>query len=118
MQAPLSSRFYSLLPAVKLIKLINRQLSWLTGNLTCLRVLGLHSFKKRVQLDGLREPLVYFYALLRAYTRFSGLHSFQGYTVFKFHPLRSRYRDPAASPLNAGQYMFENRAIKLINRQF
>ena len=40
-----------------------------------------------------------FYALLRA---------FQGYTVFKFYPLSLRYRDPAASPLNARQYMFEN----------
>ena len=47
----------------------------------------------------------------------SGLHSFQGYTVFKFYPLSLRYRDPAASPLNARQYMFENHAIKLINRQ-
>ena len=47
----------------------------------------------------------------------SGLHSFQGYTVFKFYPLSLRYRDPAASPLNARQYMFENQAIKLINRQ-
>ena len=41
----------------------------------------------------------------------------QGYTVFKFYPLSLRYRDPAASPLNARQYMFENQAIKLINRQ-
>ena len=41
----------------------------------------------------------------------------QGYKVFKFYPLSLRYRDPAASPLNARQYMFENRAIKLINRQ-
>ena len=41
----------------------------------------------------------------------------QGYTVFKFYPLSLRYRDPAASPLNARQYMFENHAIKLINRQ-
>ena len=95
------------------IKLINRQLSWLTGSLTCLR-----AFTR-------------FYALLRAFTRFyallrnlqfsklssSGLHSFQGYTVFKFYPLSLRYRDPAASPLNARQYMFENHAIKLINRQ-
>ena len=65
------------------IKLINRQLSWLTGSLTCLG---------------------------------SGLHSFQGYTVFEFYPLSLRYRDPAASPLNARQYMFENQPIKLINR--
>ena len=36
---------------------------------------------------------------------------------FKFYPLSLRYRDPAASPLNARQYMFENQAIKLINRQ-
>jgi len=42
---------------------------------------------------------------------------FQGYTVFKFYPLSLRYRDPAASPLNARQCMFENHAIKLINRQ-
>ena len=72
------------------IKLINRQLSWLTGSVTCLR-----AFTR-------------FYALLRA---------FQGYTVFKFYPLSLRYRDPAASPLNARQYMFENQAIKLINLQ-
>ena len=44
-------------------------------------------------------------------------HTFQGYTVFKFCPLSLRYRDPAASPLNARQYVFENQAIKLINRQ-
>ena len=44
-------------------------------------------------------------------------HPVQGYTVFKFYPLSLRYRDPAASPLNARQYMFENQAIKLINRQ-
>ena len=59
-----------------------------------------------------------FYALLRAFTHFYALlRAFQGYTVFKFCPLSLRYRDPAASPLNARQYMFENRAIKLINRQ-
>ena len=63
----------------------------------------------------LREALVYFYSLLRL--GFSGLHSFQGYTVFKFYPLSLRYRDPAASPLNARQCMFENHAIKLINWQ-
>ena len=33
-------------------------------------VSALHSFEKRVQLDGLREMLVYFDALLRAFTRF------------------------------------------------
>ena len=32
-------------------------------------------------------------------------------------PLSLRYRDPAANPFNARHYMFENRAIKLINRQ-
>ena len=42
----------------------------------------------------------------------------QGYTVFKFYPLSFKYRDPAASPLNARQCMLENQAIKLINRQF
>ena len=47
----------------------------------------------------------------------SGLHTFQGYTVLRFYPLSLKYRDPAASPLNARQYMFENQAIKLINRQ-
>ena len=41
----------------------------------------------------------------------------QGYTVFKFYPLSLKYRDPAASPLNARQYMFKNQAITLINRQ-
>ena len=59
-----------------------------------------------------------FYALLRAFTRFYALlRAFQGYTVVKFYPLSLRYRDPAASPWNARQYMFENQAIKLINRQ-
>ncbi len=79
------------------INLFNRQLSWLTASLTCLR------------------------AFLRAFTRFQGYtvqgYTVQGYTVFKFYPLSLRYRDPAASPLNARQYMFENQAIKLINRQ-
>ena len=59
-----------------------------------------------------------FYALLRAFTRFYALlRAFQGYTVFNVYPLSLRYRDPAASPLNARQYMFENQGIKLINRQ-
>ena len=39
------------------IKLINRQLSWLTGSLTCLR-----AFTR-------------FYALLRAFTRFYAIYS-------------------------------------------
>ena len=70
----------------------------------------------------LREALVYFYALFRAFisvkqfTPFT-VYSVQGYTVFKSYPLSLRYRDPAASPLNARQYMLENQAIKLINRQ-
>ena len=58
-----------------------------------------------------------FYALLSQLSNLTCLRAFQGYTVFKFYPLSLRYRDPAASPLNARQYMFENQAIKLINRQ-
>ena len=85
-----------------------------------------------------------FYALLCAFTQFTVLSSLlrlqftpftvQGYIVFKFYPLSLkyrnpaasllnarhlslRYRNPAASPLNARHYMFENHAIKLINRQ-
>ena len=110
------------------IKLINRQLSWLTGSLTCLRAF--------THFYALLRAFTRFYALLRVFTRFYALlraftrlihrqftftrfqdYTFHGYTVFKFYPLSLRYRDPAASPLNARQYMFENRAIKLINRQ-
>ena len=59
------------------------------------------------------------YALLRAFISVKQFTPFtvQGYTVFKFYPLSLRYRDPAASPLNARQYMFENQSIKLINWQ-
>ena len=46
----------------------------------------------------------------------TSLRAFQGYIVLKFYPLSLKYRDPAASPLNARQCMFENDAIKLINR--
>ena len=46
------------------IKLINRQLSWLTGSLTCLR-----AFTR-------------FYALLRAFTRFYAIYSFKQFTPF------------------------------------
>ena len=55
----------------------------------------------------LREALVYVNNLNSA---------FQGYTVFKFYPLSLKYRDPAASPLNARQCMLEKHATKLIYR--
>ena len=59
------------------IKLINRQLSWLTGSLTCLRAF--------TRFYALLRAFTRFYALLNAFkqftplsafTRFSGLHSF------------------------------------------
>ena len=47
---------------------------------------------------------------------FNKFKTVQGYTVFKFYPLSFKYRDLAAGPLDARQCMFENHAIKLINR--
>ena len=93
------TRFYALLRAFTRFYALLSQLS----SLTCLR-----AFISVKQFTPFTVYSVYS----------SGLHSFQGYTVFKFYPLSLRYRDPAASPLNTRQYMFENHAIKLINRQF
>ena len=47
------------------IKLINRQLSWLTGSLTCLRAF--------TRFYALLRAFTRFYALLRAFTRFYAL---------------------------------------------
>ena len=50
------------------IKLINRQLSWLTGSLTCLR-----AFTRFYALLRALRAFTRFYALLRAFTRFYAL---------------------------------------------
>ena len=73
------------------IKLINRQLSWLTGSLTCLR-----AFISVKQLSSL--------TCLRAFT---SVKQFSSLLRLQFTPLT----------VNARHYMFENQAIKLINRQ-
>ena len=68
------------------------------------------------ELDGITEAgraFVFKLSLFNPFARSAGIFC----TVFKFYPLSLRYRDPAASPLNARQCMFENYAIKLINRQ-
>ena len=81
------------------IKLINRQLSWLTGSLTCLR-----AFTRFYALLRAFISVKQFISLLRL--QFTPL-TIQGYTVLKFHPLSLDNRDPAASPLNARQYVFD-----------
>ena len=69
--------------------------------------------KKRFQIDDItnaERAFVFKLFLCNPFARSAGI-------FFQFCPLSLRYRDPATSPLNARQYMFENRAIKLINRQ-
>ena len=61
----------------------------------------------------LREALVYF----KQFTPLSVFTRFQGYTVFKFYPLSLRYRDPAASPLNARQYKYTSASRKRVTQE-
>ena len=108
------TRFYALLRAFTRFYALLSQLS----SLTCLRAFTRFYALLRAFMSVKQFTVYSVYSLLRSELHsFSKLHSFQGYTVFKFYPLSLRYRDPAASPLNARQYMFENQAIKLINRQ-
>ena len=65
-----------------------------------------------------RSAGIFLLRLLRLqFTPFT-VYSVQGYTVFKFYPLSLRYRDPAASPLNARQYMFENQGYTVLKSVF
>ena len=84
------------------IKLINRQLSWLTGSLTCLRAFtrfyallcqlsSLTCLRAFTRFYALLRAFTRFYALLRAFTQFSKLSSLQftPFTVYSVNNLHA-----------------------------